>query len=109
VENYLGNGIATAEAFTSDGWVRTGDIRWFKDGNWYIIDRSKDLIKVREWQVSPAEIEAALLEHPNIIDAGVIGMPARDGSGEVPATWSRCMVRARLWFPLKLSMIYQNQ
>merc|ERR1711939_514331 len=50
----------------------------------YVIDRTKDLIKVRGWQVSPAEIEAALLEHPGIQDAGVIASPGSDGCGEVP-------------------------
>jgi hypothetical protein len=58
-----------------------------KEGNWYIIDRTKDLIKVRGWQVSPAEIEAALLEHPDVIDAGVIGVPAKDGTGESPLAY----------------------
>ncbi|KUJ23636.1 acetyl-CoA synthetase-like protein [Mollisia scopiformis] len=87
MKGYLNNAAATTEAFTSDGWVRTGDIGYVKDGNWYIIDRTKDLIKVRGWQVSPAEIEAALLEHPDIVDAGVIGVPAADGCGQSPAAF----------------------
>jgi hypothetical protein len=45
------------------------------------------LIKVRGWQVSPAEIEAALLEHPDVLDAGVIGVPAKDGTGESPLAY----------------------
>ncbi|PVH71617.1 acetyl-CoA synthetase-like protein [Cadophora sp. DSE1049] len=81
---YLSNITATAEARTSNGWIRTGDVGYVQDGNWYVIDRTKDLIKVRGWQVSPAEIEAALLEHPGIQDAGVIASPANDGCGEVP-------------------------
>ncbi|KAK0110159.1 hypothetical protein ONS95_002810 [Cadophora gregata] len=81
---YLNNIPATAEARTSDGWIRTGDVGYIQNGNWYVIDRTKDLIKVRGWQVSPAEIEAALLEHPGIQDAGVIASPASDGCGEVP-------------------------
>ncbi|CZR51401.1 related to AMP-binding enzyme [Phialocephala subalpina] len=87
MKGYLNNTLATTEAFTADHWVRTGDIGYVKDGNWYIIDRTKDLIKVRGWQVSPAEIEAALLEHPDIIDAGVIGIPAADGCGQAPAAF----------------------
>ncbi|KAE8448738.1 hypothetical protein EG329_008953 [Mollisiaceae sp. DMI_Dod_QoI] len=87
MQGYLNNTTATSEAFTSDGWIRTGDIGYVKDGNWYIIDRTKDLIKVRGWQVSPAEIEAALLEHPDIIDAGVIGIPSPDGCGQAPAAF----------------------
>lgn len=82
MRGYLNNPTATAETFTPDGWIRTGDIGYVKNDNWYIVDRTKDLIKVRGWQVSPAEIEAALLEHPDIIDAGVIGIPADDGCGQ---------------------------
>lgn len=84
MKGYLNNPTATAEAFTEDGWVRSGDVGFIKEGKWYVIDRTKDLIKVRGWQVSPAEIEASLLEHPEILDAAVIGMAARDGTGEVP-------------------------
>jgi hypothetical protein len=84
MKGYLNNDSATAEAFTEDGWVRSGDVGFVKGGNFYVIDRTKDLIKVRGWQVSPAEIEASLLEHPDILDAGVIGVAAKDGTGEVP-------------------------
>lgn len=84
MKGYLDQPLATAEAFSHDGWVRTGDIGYRKDGRWYVVDRTKDLIKVRGWQVSPAEIEASLIEHPDIIDAGVIGIPSQDGLGEVP-------------------------
>ncbi|KAL2069334.1 hypothetical protein VTL71DRAFT_15672 [Oculimacula yallundae] len=84
MKKYLNNPSSTAEARTSDGWIRTGDVGYVQQGNWYVIDRTKDLIKVRGWQVSPAEIEAALLEHPGIRDAGVIASPAEDGCGEVP-------------------------
>lgn len=84
MKGYLNNSKATTEAFTDDGWVRSGDVGYVSEGKWYVIDRTKDLIKVRGWQVSPAEIESSLLEHPNIIDAAVIGMAAKDGCGEVP-------------------------
>jgi len=84
MKGYLNNPTATAEAFTPDNWIRTGDIGYAKDNNWYVVDRAKDLIKVRGWQVSPAEIEAALMEHPDILDVGVIGIPAADGCGESP-------------------------
>ncbi|KAG4430845.1 hypothetical protein IFR05_013679 [Cadophora sp. M221] len=84
MKGYLENASATAEARTLDGWIRTGDVGYVQDGNWYVIDRTKDLIKVRGWQVSPAEIEAALLEHTGIRDAGVIASSAKDGCGEVP-------------------------
>ncbi len=84
MKEYFNNPISTAEARTEDGWIRTGDVGYTRDGNWYIIDRTKDLIKVRGWQVSPTEIEAALLEHPGVLDAGVVAAPASDGCGEVP-------------------------
>ena len=84
MKGYLNNSVATKEAFSEDGWVRTGDVGYVRSGRWYIIDRTKDLIKVRGWQVSPAEIEASLLEHKDILDAAVIGVAALDGSGEVP-------------------------
>ncbi|CAL3964357.1 unnamed protein product [Diplocarpon coronariae] len=81
---YLGDPAATAAARTPDGWTRTGDVGYVRRGDWYTIDRTKDLIKVRGWQVSPAEIEAALLEHPGVRDAGVVAAAAADGWGEVP-------------------------
>jgi hypothetical protein len=84
MKGYLNNPTATAEAFSEDGWIRSGDVGFVKEGKWYVIDRTKDLIKVRGWQVSPAEIEASLLEHPEVLDAAVIGMAAKDDSGEVP-------------------------
>ncbi|KAF2502631.1 4-coumarate-CoA ligase-like protein [Lophium mytilinum] len=65
----------TKEAITSDGWLKTGDIGRFDETNYlYIVDRKKDLIKVKGLQVAPAEIEALLLEHPNIADVAVIGV-----------------------------------
>ncbi|KAH8684849.1 hypothetical protein BGZ60DRAFT_524048 [Tricladium varicosporioides] len=84
MKSYLNNPQATNKAFTPDRWVRTGDIGYVKDNDWYVIDRAKDLIKVRGFQVSPAEIEATLIEHSDITDAGVIAIPASDGCGESP-------------------------
>ncbi len=84
MKGYMNNAEETAAAFTSDGWVKTGDVGFVKDGNWYITDRFKDLVKVRGFQVSPAEIETVLIEHPDILDAGVISMPSQDGTGESP-------------------------
>ena len=84
MKGYLNNPEATNEAFTPDHWISTGDIGYTKDENWYIVDRAKDLFKVRGWQVSPAEIEAALIEHPDVLDSGVIGVPAANGCGDTP-------------------------
>ncbi|KAI5286621.1 hypothetical protein KEM54_006639 [Ascosphaera aggregata] len=67
---------ATKESFSEDGkWYKTGDIGYCTDhGKFYIIDRIKELIKVKGFQVAPAELEALLLLHPAIADAGVIGV-----------------------------------
>jgi 4-coumarate--CoA ligase len=82
--SYWKNPKATADTVTSDGWLKTGDIaRVDKNGKWYIVDREKELIKVRGAQVAPAELEALLLEHPQVVDAAVIGIKTIDGD-EVP-------------------------
>jgi acyl-CoA synthetase (AMP-forming)/AMP-acid ligase II len=81
---YLNNPEATAETLTDDGWLRTGDIaRIDPDGFTYIVDRLKELIKYKGYQVPPAELEAVLVSHPKVKDAGVIGVPMADG-GEAP-------------------------
>ncbi|PGH28279.1 hypothetical protein AJ80_00170 [Polytolypa hystricis UAMH7299] len=69
---YRGKGIG--ECKDTDGWFRTGDVLYVRNGKFYIVGRSKELIKVRGWQVAPAEIEAVLLKHPDIADAAVIGI-----------------------------------
>lgn len=83
MKGYLGNLKATAETI-ADGWLRTGDIGHFdSDGYLFITDRLKELIKVKGFQVAPAELEALLLTHPAITDAAVIGVQDAD-AGEVP-------------------------
>jgi acyl-CoA synthetase (AMP-forming)/AMP-acid ligase II len=77
---YLENPEATAETLVDDGWLRTGDIaRRDENGYFYIVDRLKELIKYKAYQVPPAELEAVLVSHPQIKDAGVIGVPDEDG------------------------------
>ncbi len=84
MKGYLNNPEATAATIDDDGWLHTGDIgRIDDDGHVYIVDRLKELIKVKAFQVAPAELEALLVEHPDIADAAVIGRPD-DESGEVP-------------------------
>lgn len=84
---YRKNPEATREAFSiglEGRWVNTGDMGYTEsDGNVFIVDRKKDLIKVRGWQVSPAEVEGRLLKHPEVFDVGVIGVPLPHGEGEV--------------------------
>jgi long-chain acyl-CoA synthetase len=73
----------TARALRN-GWLHTGDIGSVdEDGYTYLVDRKKEMIKCRAFSVAPAELEAALLEHPDIVDCGVIGVPDAD-AGEVP-------------------------
>ncbi|KAK0508724.1 hypothetical protein JMJ35_009000 [Cladonia borealis] len=87
MSGYLDNPTATAAAMDKDGWLRTGDIAYTIKGKVYIVDRAKDLIKVRGWQVAPAELEAILITHPSIINAAVIGIPVPEGTGEVPRAY----------------------
>jgi acyl-CoA synthetase (AMP-forming)/AMP-acid ligase II len=63
---YLDNKEATVEAFTPDGLVRTGDVGYMTNDNVFVIDRKKDMTKVRGRSVSPAEIESVLMEHDRI-------------------------------------------
>jgi acyl-CoA synthetase (AMP-forming)/AMP-acid ligase II len=65
----------TAAAF-HDGWYRTGDIGWLEDEGWlHITDRLKEMVKVRGFQVAPAEIEAVLHGDPRVRDCAVFGVP----------------------------------
>lgn len=73
--------------FDTEGYMRTGDILYQdqKSGLWYIVDRKKEMIKVRGFQVAPKEVEGVLLEHAGIADAAVIGVKGRDGEENVRA------------------------
>jgi len=81
---YLNKPEATASTIDEDGWLHTGDIGYADhDGHFFIVDRAKELIKYKGFQVPPAELEAVLLTHPCVADAAVI--PCRDDeAGEVP-------------------------
>jgi long-chain acyl-CoA synthetase len=66
----------------ADGWYRTGDVGYIEPDGWvYLTDRSKEMIKVRGFQVAPAEVEGVLLGHPSVVDAAVFGVPD-EASGE---------------------------
>ena len=81
---YLGNDEATAETLDADGYLHTGDIATVdSEGVVTIVDRMKELIKYKGYQVPPAELEALLLTHPQISDAAVIGVSNGEGE-EVP-------------------------
>ncbi|MDT5018731.1 MAG: hypothetical protein QOD39_4891 [Mycobacterium sp.] len=82
---YLGNENATKETIDDDGWLHTGDLaRVDSYGCVYIVDRLKELIKYKGYQVPPAELEAVLLSHPAIVDAAVVGVLDTETGEEVP-------------------------
>ena len=84
MKGYYNNEAATAETLTEDGWLHTGDIvRMDEDDYVWVLDRKKELIKYKGFQVPPAELEGVLLEHPGISDAAVIGKEDLE-SGEIP-------------------------
>jgi acyl-CoA synthetase (AMP-forming)/AMP-acid ligase II len=81
---YLHRPDATAAMIDADGWLRTGDLVVIdEEGQVFVVDRLKELIKVNAFQVAPAELEAVLATHPAVADAAVVGRPD-DASGEVP-------------------------
>ncbi|RZC38063.1 AMP-binding domain containing protein [Asbolus verrucosus] len=84
MKGYYGNEEATRNSFTSDGWLLTGDLGYYDENQYfYIVDRLKELIKYKAFQVAPAELEAILLGNPKIKDVGVVGVPNEE-AGELP-------------------------
>ena len=84
MSGYLGDAESTANTMETDGWLHTGDIATVDaDGVYTIVDRLKELIKYKGYQVAPAVLEAVLLAHPEVVDAAVIGVVDDDGQ-EVP-------------------------
>ena len=84
MKGYLNNPTATANTLDAEGWLHTGDIGHIdEDGYLYIVDRLKELIKYKGFQVAPAELEAILLSHSAIADAAVIPSPDEE-AGEIP-------------------------
>jgi 4-coumarate--CoA ligase len=87
MKGYLNNEAATAATIDADGWLHTGDVGHVDaDGHLYVVDRLKELIKYKGFQVPPAELEALLLTHPAVADAAVIGLPDEE-AGEIPAAY----------------------
>ena len=84
MRGYLGDPEATAATIDADGWVHTGDVVTAgQDGWFYVVDRVKELIKYKGYQVAPAELEALLLTSPDVADVAVIGVYDERGD-EVP-------------------------
>ncbi|KAF2899750.1 hypothetical protein ILUMI_02534 [Ignelater luminosus] len=87
MKGYMGNIKATRETIDENGWLHTGDLGYYdKEGHFYIVDRLKELIKYKGFQVPPAELEALLLKNPCIKDAAVVGIPD-ESAGELPAAF----------------------
>lgn len=81
---YLNNPQATADTLDEERWLHTGDVgRFDADGHLFIVDRVKELIKFKGFQVPPAELEALLITHPGVGDVAVIGVPDEE-AGELP-------------------------
>ncbi|MFF4213386.1 4-coumarate--CoA ligase family protein [Streptomyces sp. NPDC001796] len=84
MKGYLGRPEATDAMIDRDGWLHTGDVGYVDADGWlFVVDRVKELIKYKGFQVAPAELEALLLTHPGIADAAVIGV-YNDDHNEVP-------------------------
>ncbi len=84
MQGYLGRRADTDATVDADGWLHTGDVGLVDaEGDWFIVDRVKELIKYKGYQVPPAELEAVLLGHPQIADAAVVAGHDADGE-EIP-------------------------
>ncbi|KAF8026261.1 hypothetical protein BT93_F2923 [Corymbia citriodora subsp. variegata] len=87
MKGYFSNAEATASTLDSEGWLRTGDLCYFDDDGFiFVVDRLKELIKYKGYQVPPAELEALLLTHPDIADAAVIPFPDKE-VGQFPMAY----------------------
>lgn len=87
MKGYHENDAATNDTITPDGWLKTGDIGHYDENlDFYITDRLKELIKVKGFQVPPAELEEILRSHPDVADAAVIGVPCKR-QGELPRAY----------------------
>ena len=84
MKGYFNHPAATAECLTPEGWLHTGDMAKIDgDGHMFIVDRLKELIKYKGFQVAPAELEDLIVSHPAVADVAVIGI-ADVEAGEVP-------------------------
>jgi acyl-CoA synthetase (AMP-forming)/AMP-acid ligase II len=84
MKGYLNRPDDTAASIDEEGWYHTGDVGYVDEDGWFfIVDRTKELIKYKGMQVAPAELEALLLTHPAVLDAAVVRR-ADEEAGEIP-------------------------
>ena len=84
MKGYCGDEQLTRDIMDEDGFLHTGDVGYYdEDEFFFIVDRIKELIKYKGFQVPPAELESILLTHPAIKDAAVVGLPD-ELAGELP-------------------------
>ncbi|ESR48558.1 hypothetical protein CICLE_v10000764mg [Citrus x clementina] len=87
MKGYFSNPEATTSTLDSEGWLRTGDLCYIDDDGFiFIVDRLKELIKYKGYQVPPAELEALLLTHPKVSDAAVVPFPDKE-AGQYPMAY----------------------
>ncbi|XP_042482889.1 4-coumarate--CoA ligase-like 6 [Macadamia integrifolia] len=87
MKGYLNNEDATKSAIDKEGWLHTGDIACFDhDGYIYVLDRLKEIIKYKGFQIAPADLESVLISHPEILDTAVTSVPD-EIAGEIPVAF----------------------
>ncbi|MDT0544001.1 4-coumarate--CoA ligase family protein [Streptomyces lonegramiae] len=87
MKGYLGRAAESEAMVDAEGWLRTGDVGHVDADGWlFVVDRVKELIKYKGYQVAPAELEAVLLTHEGIVDAAVVGVRDADGN-EIPTAY----------------------
>ncbi|KAI9278299.1 hypothetical protein BDA99DRAFT_553953 [Phascolomyces articulosus] len=86
---YLNNPEANEKTFTKDGWLKTGDVGVYnsKIGEFFIVDRLKELIKYKGFQVAPAELERVLMGHQDVADCAVVGIYESSQATELPRAY----------------------
>ncbi|CAF2162865.1 unnamed protein product [Brassica napus] len=95
-KGYFKNQEATNETINAEGWLKTGDLCYIdEDGFVFVVDRLKELIKYKGYQVPPAELEALLITHPDILDAAVIPFPDKE-AGQYPMAYVTRKVESNL-------------
>ncbi len=105
---YLNNAEATAETLDADGFLHTGDVAIYHERGYFsIVDRVKELIKYKGYQIAPAELEALLLSHPKVMDAAVVGV-LDDDKQEIPKAFVVAAPESGLTADEVMSFVAEN-